>query len=462
MEKKRGRRFIQRITEGRDIRKRISFVSDSDLHYENEGVCSSKSSKRSKRSKSESKEEAKGENTVTSSTLPSYKTIYREGSMRISSHKLYGEKAVLKGMNKRPRMKLRSGNTLMIKQINRVAKKLKIKNRERVGRQIETQYTRVVWDRRNRERRKKYKEYRRIEGKPGRKREDTKGLVEALDRYQVLRECEVYRNGYEVRIIIQSTKSGRILKKWQLEGKYRTNGRRQKGKTWRERKRREGLINTEKRSIEKRYEKVLEDLKKGFKRKYRERKKRVERKPERRKVGQIEELLYRSGKTIEKPIQQRRIEQPDFMGYKEKVKEFDQEYSGKVGGVKGFLAEDTRVKLQREVPTTQNFAKRKNVIRILERQSQKRDDSGVPSDEYIDVKKIRKLPEEERVKRYPHRSELDTWGDALMKRVEDGNRKKVIKGQEVDRSYAKYRELGRAVMFIYRMVRGERYQQVKQ
>ena len=58
---------------------------------------------------------------------------------------------------------------------------------------------------------------------------------------------------------------------------------------------------------------------------------------------------------------------------------------------------------------------------------------------------------------YPHLGELDGWGIILMEKIESDNLRKVLNGVEVDMVYAKYRELGRRVWFMYRIKRGEIY-----
>ena len=52
---------------------------------------------------------------------------------------------------------------------------------------------------------------------------------------------------------------------------------------------------------------------------------------------------------------------------------------------------------------------------------------------------------------------MDKWSDERMQKVEDKNLKKVLNGEEVDRSYATYRELGKKVRFLYGAERSERW-----
>jgi len=115
----------------------------------------------------------------------------------------------------------------------------------------------------------------------------------------------------------------------------------------------------------------------------------------------------------------------------------------------------------RALPTTQYFAKVKNLTRRRERRSDQRDENGIPTIESERVKKRRKVPEKKRNQRYPHWTELEVWSNQLMQKVEDANLQKVLKGDEVDLSYATYRELGKKVVYLYAVERSERWRKKK-
>jgi len=124
---------------------------------------------------------------------------------------------------------------------------------------------------------------------------------------------------------------------------------------------------------------------------------------------------------------------------------------------KRWRLKDKQTEILTALPTTQYFAKVKNRVRRRERQCEDRDVDGRPTEENERVKQRRKVPEKKRNERFPNGTELDLWSKRLMQKVEDENLKKVLKGEEVDLSYAKYRELGKKARYFYGVERGERW-----
>jgi len=205
------------------------------------------------------------------------------------------------------------------------------------------------------------------------------------------------------------------------------------------------------------------ESKKVFEKKYDSRKKRVrntsvtshpDQKGERRKIGHIRRLMERSERTRVSPIQRKNREQrltrstgDEFSQFKMKdPKELD------VRGTEMFEQMDEQGEVLRASPTTQYFAKVKNLLRIRERRSDQVGRGKAGSDR---VKKRRKVPEKKRNQRYPHWTELEVWRNRVVQKVEDANLKKVLKGEKVDRSYATYRELGKKVRYLYAVERSE-------
>jgi len=339
-----------------------------------------------------------------------------------------------------------------------------VKDTQRVSGQRLRQRIRVVWDRFNREIRKKYRKYR----KSGKREKSEillrsrKGLIQSRERYRVLREAEVYRNSYEVRSRMETHERGERRKNWRLEAKYRTTsplpaaGSRSGKKTWIESHVREGLRLEESDKRDGFHEKRLGEFRRGFQEALNRRESTVIEKKERRKIGHIRSLLERSKETRKKPIQR-----------KNRVQRFSSsfvdEQSGKriEGDLDHFQSKDDEVEIRRALPTTQYFAKVKNLTRRRERRSDQRDEKGLPTIESERVKKRRKVPEKKRNQRYPHWTELEVWSNQLMQKVEDANLQKVLKGEEVDLSYATYRELGKKVVYLYAVERSERWRKKK-
>ena len=447
IEKRSNGKFVKGLRKNREDRDRISFVKESNLYYEEVG---------------ESKEKRTQRMTVTGSTIPSYKTRYVQGLIGMSSDKLYGDKAYLKGMNKRPRMKLTLGNMVMRKKRKRVEGVNASRKDTRVGGQRVRQRIRVVWDRINRERRKKYKEYRnklRKENewirKDEKSKESRKQLIEKRERYQVIRECEVYRNSYEVRSRYERHERGIRRKKARLEVKYHTEREKNdsKSKTWLESHVRQGRREEESEKREDFYGERRKKLKNEFEVKWGLRKQRVDQKKERGKVQHIQRLLKRAEETGQKPIQQKnrlkRFGENEKQPFSDR-KEISNKEESRLGREE-FERRDHEGEILRASPTTQYFAKVKNVIRMVQRQSGRTD-----QEDENRVKKRRKVPEKKRTQRYPYWIELDVWSNRIMQKVEDENLKKVLKGEEVDLSYATYREFGKKVRYLYAVGRTDR------
>lgn len=441
---KRETRYITRRVKNIDKRNNITLAIGPEILFEMKNQIETGNEKMDKHG-----------NTWAISVLPSYKSIHVEGILQISSVNLYETKAVLKGMNTRPRMKITLGNTLMRKERKRSTKQLVVKDRESRGRQIQIQYVRVIWDIRNRELINTYKKYRES-GKDGTRpgrygqqdKKSIKGLRKAMKIYEVIRGCEVYRNGYELRTLMKSIDVGKRLRSWQREDKYRRLSGNKVNKL---------LRNEEGRMIRKHTDESTRNLiykdrrsmfKKKFIIKYKKIRKRLDKETDRIKAGEVKALQRICEKTREKPIQQVEVKHPNRIFIDKKLERMLKIYPIISEDIEIYREDDKRVKLQMEVPTTQYFAKRKNVRRIADRRS---------DDPVENSRKIRKRPEGDRIEIYPHWGELDGWGIMLMEKIENNNLQKVLKGEEVDMKYAKYRELGRRVWFMYRIERGEIY-----
>lgn len=426
----RKTRFVKGRRKTREKRERISLVKESNLYYQ------------------QGSEQRK---TIAGCTLPSYKTGYVHGLLGTSVDKIYGDKLYLKGMNKRPRMKLTLGNMVMMKQRKRVEEVDRI-NQEVLGGQRVRQRIRVVWDRLNVQIRKRYRRYRKSHPRDGRREEEKdkrskKVLLNLRGIYKVVRECEAYRNAYELRSIYTENNRGKRLKEGRLREKF---GRRSRTTRTNEVKtgKRESGVRDGRRTIAK-TEKILREdlhgkrkitLKKTFKKKFKKRKDRLGKYPERWELEHIERLAKRSQETRLK-VGQRKNREERPQGRRNQNLEEDM-----VEGVKESKERDEEAEGLREASTTQYFAKPKNLRRIVKilREENERG-------------KRRKVPEKERTERHPDWMELDKWSDERMQKVEDKNLKKVLNGEEVDRSYATYRELGKKVRFLYGAERSERW-----
>lgn len=434
-------RYITRRVKNIDKRNNITLAIGSDILFKNKDQVERDRNTYGK--------------TWAINVLPSYKSIHVEGMVQMSSVNLYETKAVLKGINTRPRMKLTLGNTLIRKERKRSSKQLVVKDRETRGRQVQMQYVRVIWDVRNRELMNSYKKYResgRNGMRPGRQsKNDIKsieGLRKAVNVYEIVRGCEVYRNGYELRILMKTMDVGKRLRSWQREDKYIRLSGSKVNKLLRNEEGREKRKTNDEKIRNKRYTNIRGEFKYVFTKKYKERNKRLNKEKDRRKAGEVKILQDLCKKTREKPRVQVEMNHPNRDFIEKKLERILKIYPIISEEMESYREEDKRVKLQMEVPTTQYFAKRKNIRRMADRRS----DESVE-----DSRKIRKIPEGERMEMYPHWGELDGWGIILMEKVENDNLRKVLNGVDVDIIYAKYRELGRRVWFMYRIKRGEIY-----
>lgn len=439
----RDKRFITRILNNIEKRSKIMLSKGSDVVYakkDKEGNVSYRL---------DMKRYGK---TWSKSVLPSYKSMYVESMLQMSSMSLHEAKAVLKGMNMRPRLKMTLGNTLMVKEMKRITKSLLVKDRERRGRQVQMQYVRLIWDVRNREIRGSFKKYRSSEDRPGRteksEKESVEGYRKALETYETIRSCEVYRNGYELRSLIVQIDIGERLTTWQHEGKYIIPGGNRVGIVERDELVSVGLMESDNKSRLMRYGEIRRGFYQDFVEKFEKMKTLLIRERERRNAGDVVMLYEKCDKSLKTPRVQLEVKTLDRTFKDKKLERMLQRIPEREEEMKEFQEDDKTAQLQMEVPTTQYFSKRKNVRRMAERRS------DLSSEE---ANKIRKRPEADRMEVYPQWSELDEWGLKLMEKVEKHNLERVRKGHEVDISYAKYRELGRRVWFMYRMTRGKRY-----
>lgn len=432
--------FVKGRREQREKRERISLRKDSRRYTKVE------------RKKGKTSEESE-KTTVSGSRRPSVKTGYSHELRGISVEKAYGDQGYRKGMNKRPRRKLTLGNMVMMKTRKRVEGR-ESKNPNLVGGQRIRQRIRVAWDSRNLERRKAQIEYRETGEKPGRTGEKEKGerksLIQGRKSALILRECEVYRNGYEVRSRYQTHERGKKRKEWWLDGKYAVKrgvqaeeGEEGREETEREttgnelNQRRKGLKREEGKDLEGRYEKERKEYKEIFERKRRKRRERCERHPSRKELGHVKTLRERSDRTRKEPRQVKN---------REKL-ERDQEGSE---GSLGKEGDESREVLM-AAPRTQYFAKRKNLTRRRELEDPKGSLGGK------EVKKWRKVPEKERTERNPTWSELEAWMNRRMQKVEDENRKGLLRGNEAKGREAKYMEFGKKAVYFYGSERSERW-----
>lgn len=377
--------------------------------------------------------------TVSGSVIPSWKARYVQSGLGRTTEKFYGEKAYLKGMNKRPRRKLTLGNMVTRKKRKRV-EGVETVDPSRVSGQRVRQVIRVVWDIVNRERRKTYQVYRkRIQKEhPGFQNpftsEDRKTLRKARKWYEIVRECEVYRNVYEVRARYQDHERGKRRKDRRLEAKFQTSAR-EPGKRMVEKKVRKGARQMEEEEREKRRAYIRSGVNQKYGEAFRRRKKRRKDYPGRKKREHLQVLVERSRESRKNPLKQKN---------REKRERAD------VGS-----QPDEETEILRAAPTTQYFAKVKNLIREMDRARPRK---GEPETKASNrAKKRRKVPEKKRIQRYPQWTEMEKWSNRLMQKVEDENLAKILRGEEVTRSYATYRELGKKALYCYAEERSERW-----
>ena len=119
---------------------------------------------------------------------PSFKTRYIYGKVGRQTDRVYEHRANRKGGKNRPRIKRRRGEIVDRKKRNRLYRihSNVIKGKSSIDSK-QSKKNRVVWDRRERERRKKYTGYRE-------NKIVEKTLLKNRKRHRVMRECEVYYN----------------------------------------------------------------------------------------------------------------------------------------------------------------------------------------------------------------------------------------------------------------------------
>jgi hypothetical protein len=428
--------FVKGRRENREKRERISLRKDSRRYANVERKTGKTSQEREK-------------TTVSGSRRPSVKTGYSQELRGISVDKAYGDQGYRKGMNKRPRRKLTLGNMVMMKNRKRV-EGMESKNSNLVGAQRIRQRIRGFWDRRNVERRKTQVQYRQNGEKQGRNQEKDKAerqdLIQARTLYLVIRECEVYRNAYEVRSRYQRHDRGKKRKQWWLDSKYSSKSVVQmeegeedlvgieKTRSVVDARRKE-LKSEEAKDLEAMYEKKREVRKERFEEKRKTRRELCAKHPSRKEIEHVKSLMERSDQTRSRPRQVKNREKLERNAEGEEVD----------------LERDESREVLRAVPTTQYFAKRKNLTRRVELELPR-----IESEEK-EVKKWRKVPEKDRTERNPTWSELESWMNRRMQKVEDQNRHLILRGEEVKLSYAKYTEFGKKAVYFYGSERSERW-----
>jgi len=367
-------------------------------------------------------------------------------------------------MKKRPRRKLTLGNMVMRKGRKRV-EGVEGKNPNLVGGQRVRQRLRGFWDQRNLDRRQVQAESRRKTGwsdprTPDQVREKA-GFQEARTRYLTARTCERARNRYELRSRYQTHERGERRKAWARKGKYelpvyrastrtegldpgrRTKGGKSgtpkgargtpKGDGWRTRRTqaRGELRDAEAQGLESRYETRRTEARVEFETRLDARKQRRARVPARTQVDHLNTLRARAETTKAGPRQ---------------VK--NREVGAWVQGdaAAGSVGTPSRSILF-AVPTTEYFAKRKNLSRSRDRVARGE----------AEAEKWRKVPEKARRERRPTWAELDGWMNRRSQGVEDRNRERLLEGKPVSLSEATYVELGKTLVYLYGCERSERW-----
>jgi hypothetical protein len=402
---------------------------------------------------------------------PSRETGYARDRRGRSVDKAYGDQGYRKGMKKRPRRNLTLGNMVMRKGRKRV-EGIEGKNPNVVGGQRVRQRQRGSWDERNLERRKVQAGYRTSilsYGTRGTNQEKSVGAWgEARQRYVEIRTCERARNRYELRERYETHARGGKRNAWARKGKYTLpvleRGEEAKREARREEKRR-GLGATKRGKRDKkkkprtpssktargrrtggreeRKEKEVEGLKTRHKARrvqarnqceasVKGRKARRARVPSRKKVEHLETLRKRAEATRKTPRQVKNREGGVPMPYGKP------ERNGDRGREILFAA-----------PTTEYFAKRKNLVRRKERAERGE----------MDAEKWRKVPEKARRERRPTWTELDRWMNRRSQGIEDRNRERLLEGKPVSLSTATYVELGKTVVYLYGCERSERWKE---
>jgi hypothetical protein len=390
--------------------------------------------------------------TVSGSVIPSRKARYVQGMLGRTTEKYYGEKAYLKGMNKRPRMKLTLGNIVTRKKRKRVEGVEGVDPQVVSGQRVR-QVIRVVWDRLNTERRKTYVEYRKREQVGWRKSSDRNEFRKARQWYQTVRECEVYRNAYEVRARYQDHSRGKRRKEKRLEAKFHTSVRKE-GKRRVEKKVRTGARETEAKQRDGRRATIRNGVERKFREAVRARETRRDQYPGRKKLDHVNALLGRSKQSRKAPLTRKNR---DRRGREQRTGGEEGRHSEH--GDQEFERGDVETEILRAAPTTQYFAKVKNLVREMDRvnaEGRRMTPSGWKTEDR--AKKRRKVPEKKRIQRYPQWTEMEKWSNRLMQKVEDENLQKILRGEEVTRAYATYRELGKKALYYYAEERRERWE----
>jgi hypothetical protein len=263
----------------------------------------------------------------------------------------------------------------------------------------------------------------------------------------------VYRNAYEVRVRYQDHPRGKRRKEERLEAKFHTSVR-GSGKRRVEKKGRVGARKTEAEQREKRMAYIRNGVEGKFRETVQARKKRRKEYPGRKKLDHVNALLDRSMQSRNQPLTRKNRE---TRGRKEWM---DRE-NGKADekSREEFGRRDEETEILRAAPTTQYFAKVKNLVRAMDRANA--DTPRMTSTGWKRnprAKKRRKVPEKKRIQRYPQWTDMEKWSNRLMQKVEDENLQKILRGEEVTRAYATYRELGKKALYCYAEERRERWE----
>ena len=334
------------------------------------------------------------------------------------------------------------------------------------------QRLRGFWDQRNLDRRQVQAGYRasRVTGATPtvdpKQATEIQGFLEARARYVEVRACERARNRYELRSRYQTHERGGRRKAWSRKGKYELPTLRTqletRVQTQRDlRKGREGGsggtpseptpgsvpgthpgLNERRRGLRgERRDKEAEALEARYAtrrtqaeaesaRRLEGRTERCARIPSRGKVEHVRTLRGRATATQEKRRQVKNREGGVPLPYAHPEAEGDP-------GREILFA----------VPTTEYFAKRKNLGRRREREARGE----------AKAEKWRKVPEKARRERRPTWTELEGWMNRRSQGVEDRNRERLLEGKPVSLSTATYAELGKTVVYLYGCERSERW-----
>lgn len=393
-----------------DQRERISFRKESKRY----GMGTSSPDGRSER-------------TYAGRRRPSVQAGYSREVWGIPVEQAYGERYG-EGGRVTPRRKLTLGNMVMRKQRKRVRSvtiRTGVGKNKRVSGQRNRQRIRGCWDKRNLQRRKQQRTYRigRQEGlgtganHPW-KAERT-GRIQARDRYLVVRECEVNRNEYERRSRYQGGERGPVRRQTWLSDKY-------EGKAERWNRRRKDRSQEEEGSLHHLHQQRRRESQGQFREKREERRRWCGKHPGRSQLEHVNTLRNRSEETLTQAGKGRHRERLGEVPFTDRREEEERQ--------RRFA-----------VPTTQYFAKRKNLIRRIEREQRQ----GHP-----DRSRRRKLPETERRERKPRWADRERWMNRRRKDVEKALRMGSRRAGEAER---RYRELGKTTLYLYAVQRSQRW-----